>query len=284
MNITHYPPVDKEISSYINSLLKTTSLEEIENFDYEVFENSYRKWIEQSSKHTINLNGFQHSTFIFGTAAGIDSFIMRHHNKRIRASNDDFILTKILCKNNNINFLPLESDNLAPNDAIIISHPFSGNGSVMPNFIDTLEQAENNKIPVLLDCAYFGISSGLTYPTQYNCISDMLFSSSKNFGTTHLRLGIRFTRKQIDDGLSFGHIAAGIYNKQGACITAKILQKFSHDWFINKWLPISAEVSRELNLIDTHCITLKSSKKPMPEFTRGSYIRICISDELSARN
>ena len=55
MNITHYPPVDKEISSYINSLLKTTSLEEIENFDYEVFENSYRKWIEQSSKHTLSL-------------------------------------------------------------------------------------------------------------------------------------------------------------------------------------------------------------------------------------
>lgn len=284
MELAHHPLVDQEVNSFITDTIKSSNWNDIKKFEYKQFEDTYRKWLEDSSKCVIDLHEFKYTTFIFGTLAGIDGFIQRHHNKTIRVSNDDFVVTKVLCKNNNINFEPLENGPIKKYDAVIMSHPFSGNGTTMPECIDVLQQCEELGVPVLLDCAYFGIGYDMTYPLQFKCITDLVFSTSKHFATTQMRLGIRFTRNEIDDAMSFGQLSADIYNKQGAYIVTRINEKFTHDWFVDKWRPISEKIAKELDLVDTNCITLKTTKRPMPEFKRGSYTRVCISQELTAKN
>ena len=284
MQIGHDPLVDQEVNNFITDTIKSCDWNDIKKFEYQQFEDTYRKWLEHSSKCIIDLYAFKHTTFIFGSLAGIDAFIQRHHNKTIRASNDDFVVTKVLCKNNRMNFKPLENGPIGKYDAVIMSYPFSGNGTEMPEYTDVLQQCERLGVPVLLDCAYFGIGYDLTYPMHYKCITDLVFSTSKHFATTHLRLGIRFTKDKIDDAMSFGQLSADIYNKQGAYLVTKINQQFTHDWFINKWRPVSEQVARELDLVDTNCITLKTAKRAMPEFRRGSYTRVCVSEELTAKN
>jgi hypothetical protein len=281
MHIGHTPFDDKEIRKFINDSLKTISIEEVENFKHSDFDRTFRNWLESSTQNKIDLSGFPYSSFMFASLSGWPEFLARHHSRRVRSSSDDFLMTKILAKNYNMNYLPLESGSLDKDDVLVISHPFSGNGAVMPKLFDILDEAEKLMIPTMLDCAYFGIGHGFEYPLHYKCITDCVFSLSKNFGTTHFRLGARFTRDNRDDGLTCGLLSSDIYNKHGALLTCRLLEKFSHDWFINKWKDVSSETAKELGLIDTNCVTLKTSNKPLPKFQRGNYVRVCISDELS---
>ena len=284
MHIGHTPFDDKEIRSFVNKCLAEITIEEVENFKHEVFHNTFKKWLEASTHNKIDLTGFPYSSFMFASLSGWPEFLARNHTRRIRSSSDDFQMTRILARNYTINYLPLEKEPLAKNDALIISHPCAGNGDVMPNLFETLDKAEELMIPTMLDCAYFGIGHGFEYPLHYKCISECVFSLSKNLGTTQFRLGARFTRDNRDDGLTCGLLSSDIYNKHGALLTCKLLDQFSHDWFINKWKDISSETAKELDLIDTNCVTLKTSNKPLPEFQRGSYVRVCISEELSKKN
>ena len=156
MELAHHPLVDQEVNSFITDTIKSSNWNDIKKFEYKQFEDTYRKWLQDSSKCVIDLHEFKYTTFIFGTLAGIDGFIQRHHNKTIRVSNDDFVVTKVLCKNNNINFEPLENSPIKKYDAVIMSHPFSGNGTTMPECIDVLQQCQGRIFG--LDCAYFGYS------------------------------------------------------------------------------------------------------------------------------
>ena len=80
---------------------------------------------------------------------------------------------------------------LSSADIIIVSHPFSatGNGSDAKLLL-----ADVYNVPILVDCAYFGVCSNINFDfTRFKNIRSVAFSLSKTFGTGNHRVGLLYT-------------------------------------------------------------------------------------------
>jgi hypothetical protein len=282
MQIAHYPMQDKSIIAFINQIFPQITFEKLMELPHENLDHSWRKWLKSSSYNIVEgLDELKYSAFSPGTTDAFGEFIARYPNKRIRVSRSDFILTKILSKSYGRNLLYLEEGNLENNDAVIISLPFSGNGNEYPNFDSVLDQADELDVPVFIDGAYFGISSEVKYPLHRKCIKDFAVSLSKNLAGHPLRLGMRFTKEEVDDGITAGLIGSDVYDRLGAYISIELLNKFSHDWLIDRYRDKSVEFCNKNGLTQTKTFTLALGTSEMTEFKRGDYVRISITEELS---
>jgi hypothetical protein len=283
MKIAHDPLNNPKARELIDQSMQQISYSSLEQLTMQDLDRAWRSWLT-SSKHNVvhGLDDFKHSVFSAGASASFGEFISRYPTRRIRGSRSDFILTRILCRTYQREFLELEVSPLQHNDAVIISLPFSGNGAVYPGFEDLLARATQLEVPVFLDAAYFGISHDVTYILSNPCITDFVVSLSKNLSGRELRLGMRFTRDNIDDGISAATVGFGIFDKLGAYLSIQLLNNFSHNDFIDHYKPISLKTCNDLGLIPTNVISLAIGPEYLAEeFKRGDYIRVCISEELS---
>ena len=166
MNIAHIPLRDVK---YIDTLFK--NLKYLEKLSYTEFD-VWRKWFSETYNNIVGLDQFKHSAFSPGTTDSFGEFISRYRNRRIRVSKSDFVLTKILCRTYERNLCFLENDLLQRGDILIMSFPFSGNGSYHPKYENVLDTCDTLDIPVFVDGAYFGISSNMHYPLQRDCVKE----------------------------------------------------------------------------------------------------------------
>ena len=282
MKLSHDPLQDQEVKQEIDRIFNTVTLETISSVTHQQFDRAWRNWITSSQYHTcLGLSTLPYSGFIPGTTDAFGEFLSRHNHRRIRVSHSDFVLTKILARAWNRDLVELEKTSLSSEDCVIISLPFSGNGSYYPDWQNLLDHAEKLQVPVFLDAAYFGISHGLEFNFNRTCITDVAFSLSKNLAGNPLRLGIRFTRDNIDDGITAGLLGSDIFDRLNAYICIQLLEKFPHAWLINKYLRHSTAICQNNNLATTNTITLALGPNNMTEYKRGDYVRIVISEELS---
>jgi hypothetical protein len=280
MEVGHTPLQIPEVVEYSNTLFKNLSLGNLESVTNQQHDESWRAWLTASSFNTVvGLENLPHSAFIPGTTDAFGEFVARYPHRRIRASRSDFILTKILCKSWSRQFLSLEDAPLDENDALVISMPFSGNGGVYPE--NLLAQAEKLDIPVMIDAAYYGNSQGVIYDLRYDCIKDFAVSLSKCLAPNQLRLGIRFTRDNVDDGATAGLLGADIFDRFGCYMSMQLLKAYSHDFVVKTVKPVSDQVCKQLGLTPTNTMTLALGSESLREqFQRGDYIRVCITNEI----
>lgn len=282
MNKIHLPLKNSRAEQFITNLFRNLNYADVAKVQAKDFEQAWRGWLTASTYNFIlGLDEFKHCVFTPGTTDAFGEFIARHHQRRVRVSKSDFVLTRILARSWNIKLEYLEDSALDKDDCLIVSLPFSGNGSTVPDFKNILEQAEQLEVPVFLDAAYFGISHGIVYPLTYKCITDFVTSLSKGLSGQPLRLGVRFTRDPIDDGASAAMIGMDTFDRLGAYLSIQLLNNFSHDWIINHYLPHGRKICLKHNLIPTQVLTLALGDESMIEFKRGDYIRVSISEELS---
>ena len=280
MQIDHIPIKDYEVIKFIDTTLQNLNYATLQSFNYETFENAWRSWINLSTYNTITgLDTMKHSGFSLGTTHAFAEFLARYNTKRIRASRSDFVLTKILCKQYNRELKNLEDEPLEEGDALVISLPFSGNGSTYPDFEHIITQCNTLDIPVLLDGAYFGISHGINYNLNNPCIKDFVISITKTFGCEIFRSGIRFTREPIDDGITAPLLGPGYFDKLNTYVTVQLLKNFSHNSFMSKYLSKSTKVCKKFDLTASNTFTLALSKDE--KFKRGDFNRVCITEYLS---
>jgi len=282
MHISHIPMQDKQIIAFIDTIFPKITFEKLNNLTHEDLDLTWRKWLLSSNHNTISgLDFFKYSSFSPGTTDAFGEFISRYPNRRIRVSRNDFILTKILSKSYNRELLYLEDSKIERDDCLIISLPFSGNGDIYPNFDDLLNDCDKSDVPVFIDGAYFGISNNIHYPLDRKCIKDFVLSLSKNLAGNPLRLGIRFTKEQIDDGITAGLLGSDIFDRLGSYISIELLNNFSHNWTIEKYRNKSNEICEHFGLIPTKTFTIAIGPENMIQFKRGDYVRISITEELS---
>jgi hypothetical protein len=275
------PIEDSEVRSFIDQILKTLDIDNIDNFEYSTYENTWRNWIASSSYNKIRgLDNFEHSAYLSGSTNAFPEFISRYPGRRIRVSKSDFILTKIVSKGQQREFLPLEEDVLGNNDCVILSHPFSGNGKTLPDHQALLDVADKLNVPVMIDACYFTVGHGIDYDLTHTSIKEINFSLSKNYSLTNFRTGIRFTKEFIDDSIG-ATVKMGIFNKLAAMIGYQLLNQFSHDWFIEKYIPVYDQICAELNLEKTNTLSFAIAPDSWEEYKRGDYVRVCIAEELS---
>lgn len=279
------PIRDRKILSYLRKILSKIKTIDIEKDTNKKFVNSYKKWLMCSTFNTIEgLNEYKFGCYSYGSTTAIAEFIKRNKSKRIRVSKDDFLLTKILSQCYQINLKFLEDEDIKKNDAVVISHPFSGNGNVHPDFEKIIDSCDEHNVDVLIDGSYFGICKDINYPLYRKCIKEFTTSLSKNFGVQDLRIGIRLSKEYVDDVLNAPIEMADCFNKLGSVIGTKLMKKFSADYIIKKYKKRYDKICYDFNLIPTNTITVglgnNLDNKNKIKFKRGSYIRVCVSNEL----
>ena len=62
-----------------------------------------------------------------------------------------------------------------------------------------IDRCNQLKVPVLIDCAYFGTCKGISFDFNQACIQVITFSLSKIFPVVYARIGMRLTRNYDDD-------------------------------------------------------------------------------------
>jgi hypothetical protein len=242
----------------------------------------FKHWINSSTCRKIyGLHEFRYQALCSGTSQAIENFINRNQKRRLRFSRNEFVLSKIICNVNSVDWCCLEDQDITENDAVVISWPFSGNGGIYPGVQDLIKSCERYNVPVLVDAAYFGISSDIEIDVTSTCISDVCVSLSKPFSTM-LRHGIRFTRLSHDDLLQ-NTSDQGIINRPAVVVSSKLMEQFDADYIVKKYLSRHKEICQYNNLTSTPTLTLAVGDKNIySEFNRGDFVRVCITNELLA--
>jgi hypothetical protein len=174
------------------------------------------------------------------------------------------------------NWRYIDECTLESTDAVIISFPFSDLGQEHPRTKEILDKCAILNIPVLLDCAYFGICGDMTFDFTHPAITDITFSLSKFLPVTHLRIGVRFTRTDDDDSLLVSN-KARYTNRLGAAVGIEIMNQFDPDYIYNTYRAAQIKLCTDLKVIPSKSVIFGIDTENLyPEYNRG-----CISNRLS---
>ena len=129
---------------------------------------------------------------------------------------------------------------------------------------------QNKKnIPVLVDCAYFGVCRDIHIDIAYPCITDVTFSLSKSFPLAYARIGIRYTKVDDDDTMFVYH-KINYNNKIGAALGLKFLKHFTPDYMSNKYLDKQADFCNTLGVTPSKTVLFGIDyNTKFPQYNRG---------------
>ena len=214
----------------------------------------YRTWIQSSNNNSVKgMEEFPYACFSNGTTEAFDKFYAKHSTKRFRFFKGEFVYHRLSCRNNNYDWAYIEDKKLDKNDVVIISLPFSDTGNKHVDLDYILYNCNALGIPVLLDCAYFGICNDIDIDLTHPCIKEVTFSLSKTFYSAYLRIGMRLTREDNDDPL-FVTNKMGYINRLSAQVGTTLLGNFDSDYIYNKYRNRQLEYCNLLELEPSQCV------------------------------
>lgn len=242
------------------------------------FLTEYQQWIKSSQKNTIvGIEQFPVAAYSNGTTESFEKFYLKNSRRRLRYFKGEYMYHMVAGRE----YFDHEScflDDAAidVNDAVVISVPFADTGDVHPNMSSVIERCDQLGVPVLIDCAYFGLCSGITFDLDHISITDVVFSLSKSFPVPHLRIGMRLTRTDDDDLLMVMNKTQYI-NRIGAYVGLKIIQRYGPDYIWGRYHGAQQVLCHELGVdISPTVIFGIDRNNRYPEYNRGS-----ISNRLS---
>ena len=246
------------------------------------FLNEFVEWIQQSDLNQLhNLELFKYRTLTCGTIQIFDHFYLRHIRKRFRIFKGEFMYHKAVLKNGgSVRFV--EDGQLEKNDVLIMSVPFSDFGYQRHDTEEILEKCTKLKIPVLLDLAYYPITKDINLNLEHDCIETIGFSLSKAFyGCEWIRMGIRFQRQSIDDGIDVFN-SVEMVNNVSISLSKSLIKEYSVDYNWNKYEKEYKTICKKLNLTETKCVLFGLGGKEYTECNRGGFVnRVTIADYYS---
>lgn len=237
----------------------------------------YRDWITKTQNNTIvGLNSFTKAAFSQGTTEAFDKFYARHKNRTLKVFAGEYSYHKYatLCTQiNNVN-------NLGPNDSVIVSIPFADSGTEY-KYHQLMRECEALGIPVLVDCCWYGTCGEMTFNFSYDCIEEVVFSLSKTFPVSRLRIGIRFSRSAIEDGLD-AYVRDSYLNFYSQHIGIGFLSRFSADYMFEKYRQKQLEICKQLEVTPSPVVNLAVGVGEQWDYLNrsGPHNRLCLSDAL----
>lgn len=242
----------------------------------------WRHWITASNDKTLlGLENFSNNDYTCGTSHAFDQFVLRHAlNKEIAVFIGDFQYHSCISKKLNFKYLS-SLDMLHNNHAVIISVPFSDFGTTHPEFNNILASCDMLNVPVCIDLAYWGVAKNVFLDlNKYKCIQEVVCSLSKPFYTLeNHRIGIRFSRNYLDDGISMLN-EVQMQNFYSMSLGMYFMKKFSCDWnwqaHNERYYKICQQL--ELSCTDTVIFGISADNK-YSYLNRGIHnnYRVCIS-------
>ena len=147
----------------------------------------------------------------------------------------------------------MDQDQLDSNDAVIISLPFSDTGGVHSLTQETLDECYKLGVPVLIDCAFYGLCNDIYFNLDHPAITDVTFSLSKSLPASHLRIGMRLTKFDDDDSLLI-YNKSGYVNRFSAAVGIEILDRITADTNWQQWHPEQLQFCKELGITPSNTV------------------------------
>ena len=234
------------------------------------FFSKYKDWILSSKLNSITgLDQFPFICYSNGTTEAFDKFYIKNHTRRFRCFRGEYVYHRLTWRNSWPNWTWLDDECLDTNDAVVISLPFSDTGNAHSLHEALLDKCDELGIPVLVDCAYFGICEGLNFNFNHKCITDITFSLSKVFPVAYARIGMRFTRIDDDDPL-FVVNKIRYTNRLGPQIGLQLINKFSPDYIYIKYKDRQLEICKDLNVTPSRTVLFGIGGEQWAEYNRGT--------------
>jgi hypothetical protein len=266
--------LDPEVIDYINNF--NPNFNSILGFDISEYLNSFTQWILSSKNKTIiGLDNFKYSAYSNGTSESFDKFYLYNRGKRFRCFTGEYLYHKLAWRHCCPEYKLIEEEPLREGDAVVISLPFADTGNKHINHDIVLKECERLNIPVLIDCCYYGIADQPIFDLTSSCITDVTFSLSKVFPVAHARIGIRFTKDDIDDTLIV-YDKNSYVNRLGASLGVHLMKKFGPDFIVNKYRDKQIEFCNFLGVDSSNTVIFGLGNETWKEYNRG-----CITNRLS---
>jgi histidinol-phosphate/aromatic aminotransferase/cobyric acid decarboxylase-like protein len=263
------------VSDHTENFVRTAILESIDapwqDNVHSEFLSLYQQWLRTSRSNSFaGLGHFNHAVFSAGTTESFDVFYHKNSQRRLRYFHGEYMYHQVAARQHRpCGGAFLEDAPLDRNDAVIISLPFSDTGGEHSDMQSVLNQCDRLGIPVLLDCAYFGICSNMIFDLDHDCITDVTFSLSKSFPVPHLRIGMRLTRTDDDDTL-FVLNKTRYVNRVSAMVGIKILENFGPDYIPNLYRSAQQVICHDLSVDVSPCVIFGIDRNNRyPEYNRG---------------
>lgn len=258
----------------INAVLSDTEITML-------FLQSYRDWILASNLNKLDIGDFSIMAFGNGTSEIFDKFYLRHHDRRFRCFRGEYMYHAAAWRNYFPNWCRIEDAPIDSNDAVVISLPFSDTGNEHQDMKSVLDRCELLGVPVLVDCAFFGICRDVKFDFDYECITDVTFSLSKTFPVAHARIGMRLTRIDDDDSLLVHH-KTNYTNRLGAHLGLMLIKQYSADYNVSKWHSTQLAFCHSLAIRPSNSVIFGLAQDSFTEYNRGgSTNRLCFARYLS---
>ncbi|MCJ8278334.1 MAG: hypothetical protein HRT44_03195 [Bdellovibrionales bacterium] len=130
---------------------------------------------------------------------------------------------------------------------------------------NVLEQAEKLKVPVLIDCAYFGTVSDFSIDLNHPAIEAVCFSLTKGTALGDIRSGMRLCREEDEGPISqqnrFNHTVLA-----AAKIGLYMMKRFGPDYIPEKYKPLQIEVCERAGIEPQKCIHLAHGGSDWDDF------------------
>jgi len=265
--------------SEVLDVIKTISLENFDNVDINrTFCKEYLEWIKRHPNTVKGLDEFKYAVYSHGTSEAFDKFYFKNLNRRFRIFKSEYLYHQLAWRNSNLDWAYIEDAKLHKNDAVIISYPFADTGNKHEQMDFILHNCTALDIPVLIDCAYYTISSGLEFNFTHKCITDITFSLSKMFPVAHARIGMRLTREDDDDTL-FVYEKANYQNRLGAILGLELIRNFEPDYIVNKYKDTQIKFCNLTNTQPSFTVLFGLGNEQWNDYNRGG-----ITNRLSFHN
>lgn len=212
----------------------------------------YHHWIRSSRLNSIvGLERFQRRDLINGTTQTFDEAYMKYAHRRLRVFRGEYRY--------HMRIVPqwrfLEDEPLATNDYVIISAPFCSTGDAHPQMNSVLDECERLRVPVIVDCAYFGTCENIHLELSHPAIESVSFSLSKGTGMGDVRSGIRYSNLNDNNPIcqqnNYDHSVLF-----AARVGLYMMETFSPDFIPERYSAVQKQVCRALGLKPTPCMHL----------------------------
>lgn len=244
----------------------------------------YRDWITSSKINTVRgLEQFSTLAYSNGTSESFDKFYLQHRSRRFRCFRGEYLYHSLAWHTHGFTWQYLDDAPLAVNDAVVVSLPFADTGEPHNGYSSMLlDRCHELGIPVLIDCAFFGICGSVDFDFDHPAITAVCFSLSKTAPVSLHRIGLRCSRPGFDDSLQVHHRAQYV-NKLGAAVGLSILNQLGPDSNFVTWRQRQLDFCIQMRLVPSNTVIFGIDTQHLyDQYNRGSVDtnRICFSKYL----
>jgi len=233
----------------------------------------------QSSRQTQldNLGAFPYVAVSHGTLHAFDAFHAEHRDRRFRCFRGEYMYHRAVWKQR-YSFKLIEDGPVERGDAIVISYPFSDSGNKHPLMDEVIATCNRIEVPVLLDCSYMNVATGIRFDVDQPCVVALAFSLSKTFyGLGPLRIGVRFRREFNDDLVDICNTLDSA-NPHSCAVALAFINRFDVDFNQTTYRAKQLGVCEKLGVTASDTVIYGLGDHKWQAYNRGGqYNRLCLS-------